>query len=894
MGSLEVASTHAPLQLRGLHQRAVLGYLLMRPGAAVAVSDLVAALWGGRPPSTARKMLQNAVAGVRRAMIAAGAPGADLLITHPPGYRLDVPADRIDLWRFRKHADQGRARFERGDWSGAAVPLRAALALRRGPILAELVEEGISWPELQAEESAWLSVVEDLAEATLALGRHQEAAAQLEAVLTGGRELVRERMCGLLMLALYRAGRQADALAVYRRTKTALVEQLGLDPGRDLQDLERAILAHDPVLAVPGGRGPASAAAGASPPAAARDRPCADEPEGAGPRGIPVGGIPVGGAAAGGERRPVTVVLVRLGLGSTEDPDPEAVHGAWTWLSACVEQAAARHGGLPLTGMVGPVRGAVFGAARVSDDDSELAITAAEDLCWALTAGAAAPPDGSGPLVQLAVASGEALVRRHDGAAVEVTGGLLDRALELLATAAPGEIRACEKTLAAWPRAEAAPRAASPDGDGGVLLHLPVRRPATEVMLVERHRELQLLTCAFDEVRRGRRAQLLTVVGEPGIGRSRLVREFVGRLERSHRAGRPQPAGRCVQVRVRRPGAWTLDAVVAEIVAALERRPVRGPARPGADAGARHDLPMRSHRLILEAAAQAPLVIVVEDLHKADGPVLDYIADLTVLARDAPLLVLVTARSELLTRRPHWGGGQAGSACTVALGPLSDRGAEDLLRAMLESGRRGAEWRDLVPELIRLIGGNPRFAVEYVGHLSAARYPAGPNRPADALGVRTLDLPLVVHRMIAAWLDTLPPRTKTVLQDAAVLGDIVCAGGVAAMSGGRWQDVTEHLRLLDTRDLLRRAPRQLVQDDPLGEIYVFRYGSVRQVAYEQLPREVRAEKHARIAAWLRRTTVASEEFYEHHLAASRLLAEPDRARIPGGVIRWAPDHADAS
>lgn len=250
LGPLEVVSGDRVLPLRGITQRAALGFLLLHANRTVATSDLVTALWPASAPATARKMLQNAVSGLRGTLARHGVnTSAAALVSRSPGYALRVDPRCLDLARFRRCAEQGRAQLSAGSFDGAAQLLRDALSLWRGSALEDLTESGIHWPELAGLHSAQMAVHEDLYEAELARGRHYEVVGNLQSAVD--LDLLRERMCGLLMRALYRCGRQVEALHVYHRHRTALLDQLGLEPGRELLELERAILNHDPALALP-------------------------------------------------------------------------------------------------------------------------------------------------------------------------------------------------------------------------------------------------------------------------------------------------------------------------------------------------------------------------------------------------------------------------------------------------------------------------------------------------------------------------------------------------------------------------------------------------------------------------------------------------------------------
>lgn len=248
LGSIEVTSDAGPLELGGVKQRAILGYLVLHANKVVPTSHLLHAMWEGSPPPTARKMIQNAVSGIRRVLSGQSHRGQSptALRTHAPGYRLQVDPETVDLHRFRKLAREGRAAIGDDAPERGAELLRAALALWRGRALADLVEAGYRWSELTALEDERLSALEDRLDAELVCGRHREITPELE-VLTAT-EPLRERLCEQFMLALYRSGRQADALRIYRRTREALVDSLGLEPGRDLQELQQRILDHDATI----------------------------------------------------------------------------------------------------------------------------------------------------------------------------------------------------------------------------------------------------------------------------------------------------------------------------------------------------------------------------------------------------------------------------------------------------------------------------------------------------------------------------------------------------------------------------------------------------------------------------------------------------------------------
>jgi DNA-binding SARP family transcriptional activator/streptogramin lyase len=252
LGPVGVLDEGRRLVVRRGKEEALLGYLLLHPNAVVPTDRLIDELWGEAPPPTARKNLQNAVSALRKVL------GEDRIVTEAPGYRLRVGAGELDVDEFQRLAGEGRKSLD-------AAKLREALALWRGEALASLRDEGFAQRAGAVLEEARVAALEDRIDADLAEGRDAELVPELEQLLT--LHPLRERVYGQLMLALYRGGRQADALDVYRRARTTLNDELGLEPGPQLQDLERRLLNHDPALAPS-----RDAAAGIRPRAAASRR----------------------------------------------------------------------------------------------------------------------------------------------------------------------------------------------------------------------------------------------------------------------------------------------------------------------------------------------------------------------------------------------------------------------------------------------------------------------------------------------------------------------------------------------------------------------------------------------------------------------------------------------
>src|SRR5918998_101083 len=242
LGPVEARAEGRPLALAGARQRALLAVLLLRAGQPVSRERLISDLWGERPPGGAIKTVQAVVSRLRRAL--GGEAGR--LVSSAAGYRLRVEPDELDLDRFERLCAEGRRALAAGRHERAAARLQAALAEWRGPPLADVALEPFAPPEVARLEDLRAAAVEDRVEADLAMGRGAELVAELEGLVAA--EPLRERLRAQLMLALYRAGRQGEALDAYRDAVRTLDAELGLRPGPELERLQRAILAHDPAL----------------------------------------------------------------------------------------------------------------------------------------------------------------------------------------------------------------------------------------------------------------------------------------------------------------------------------------------------------------------------------------------------------------------------------------------------------------------------------------------------------------------------------------------------------------------------------------------------------------------------------------------------------------------
>src|SRR5919197_479376 len=244
LGPLEIADGDGTVRLGEGRQRSVLVLLLLHRNEAVSSERLIDALWGERPPATAVKVLQNHVAALRRAL---GEREGARLQTRGRGYALRVEPGELDVERFERLVRAGSDALSQDEPAQAAARLREALALWRGPALADVAYESFAQGEIARLEERRLVALEQRIDADLALGRQADVLAELEALVA--EQALRERPRGQLMLALYRSGRQAEALEAYQHARRALVEELGVEPGPALRELQAAILRQDPALA---------------------------------------------------------------------------------------------------------------------------------------------------------------------------------------------------------------------------------------------------------------------------------------------------------------------------------------------------------------------------------------------------------------------------------------------------------------------------------------------------------------------------------------------------------------------------------------------------------------------------------------------------------------------
>ncbi|MBV8953266.1 MAG: winged helix-turn-helix domain-containing protein, partial [Solirubrobacterales bacterium] len=409
--------------LGGLRQRALLAVLALRANEVVSTDRLIDELWSENPPATAVHSVQVCVSRLRGIL----GPAGRRLVTRPPGYVLELGVDELDSERCQRLYEAARSALAVGNAVGAASLLGEALALWRGPPLSDFTYEPFAQAAIARLEELRISCREELIDAELALGRHAEVVSTLEALVR--EHPFRERPRGQLMLALYRCGRQADALEEFQRTRAMLVEQLAVEPGAELRELEQAILSQDECLQPPvTDRVPAADSTRAADvvPEYERRRTAPDDH-----------GVSAEVSHAAMVRKTATVLVSRLS--PSGQVDPETARRAMTSARERAEEIVTKHGGA-FVGALGGDLVWVFGVPLVKEDDALRALRAADELRRQLSAWTDAEPCRL--TARLGVATGEVVAE----APSDVFGDPLTRAITLTQAAEVGEVLLGEMT----------------------------------------------------------------------------------------------------------------------------------------------------------------------------------------------------------------------------------------------------------------------------------------------------------------------------------------------------------------------------------------------------------------------------------------------------------------
>jgi len=833
LGPVEARADGHVLTLAGARQRALLAALLLGRGASLSRDRLVEDLWGEQEPHGDVKTLHVTVSRLRRSL---GIHGQRLETT-AHGYRLRLEPGELDLERFEASCDEGRRALAAGQPERAAGLLRAALAEWRGPPLADVSSEPFAASEVVRLEALHAAALEDRIEADLLAGRPGELVPELEALVAS--HPLRERLRGQLMLALYRAGRQSDALAAYRQAVRTLDEELGLRPGPELERLQRAIVDRDPALQ-------------RAPPAA---------PE----------------SPAAGQRRATATILFTDIVGSTRmrtelgDEEADTVRREH---DRRLRDVLAVHGGREIKAL-GDGFLAVF-------DSAGAAIACAGDVQRAIDR-----QTHRGPVpvaVRVGVGAGDVAWEADD-----VFGTPVVEAQRLCARAAAGEILLTDAVrLLAGTAAQGALEDAGELSLPGIAQPLrawrarwsvsrtvpvtPAHALAVDGAAVFAGRETPIATLhrAWEDAADGRRHGVF-VTGEPGIGKTRIAAELATHVQRRDGivlyghcddgpAAAAQPFAEALsaytdacpldELRVQLGGrAADLLPVMPTLSARLPSVPVATPAAPEIE----RLRTLEATAALLQAASEvAPVLLVLDDLHWADE--LSLLLLQHVLRADIRmrLLVVATYRDSEPARSPLLAGVVTGLArrpdvSRLELVVLTER---DVAAILGDAGRAP----ELAPRVLAMTEGNPFFVGEVARALGEGE------TPERAITPRVRD--------VVRWrLGRLPAGAAEVLTAAAVAGQEFDADIVAAASG------LDAERTLDALEAAEHA--RLIRPAGAPDRFGFAHALVRQTIIGDLAAGRRVRLHARVA------TALEEAAPRRAVPAGDLAAHLDAA---GGLV----------
>jgi DNA-binding SARP family transcriptional activator/class 3 adenylate cyclase len=840
LGPLEVRSDGRAVHLGGAKQRALLAVLLINANNVVSRDRLIDALWEDDPPETAQKALQVYVSGLRKLL------GKQRLETKAPGYVLTVGQDELDLERFRELQESGRP--------------AEALALWRGAPLSDFASSHFAQADIARLEDERLACLEERIDRELIAGRHAELTGELEALAADNP--LRERLRGQLMTALYRSGRQADALEAYQQARATLVEELGIEPSRELRELQQAILNQDPAL----------------------DRP--PEPDRSVEPGQPADTDAEQGRETlrGEVRKTISALCIDVQIISArrESVDPEALRRVTARTLAIVRAAVEPYGGVTET-VAGTAVMVLFGLPAVHEDDALRAVRAAAEVRDRLsTLSAELGAERALELqFRIGISTGE-VVAGGELEGIGAIGEPLTRSSVLAQAAEPSAIVVGEATRRLLRDAIDA----EPARDGWRVVEITADNalPSSRLTspMVGRERERRRLGDAFDQAAGDRSCQLFTVLGLAGVGKSRLVHEFLADVAAQALVarGRCLPYGEGITY-------WPLLEAVKEAAELDEgdspetvRQKLTSVLGDGPDsvvaAGDVAELigfgdvavgggdGFAATREFFEAlACDGPLVVVFDDIHWAETTFLDLVEYLADSLRDSPVLLVCLARPELLDMRRGWGGGKV-NATSVLLEPLSDQECGRLIEHLVGGADIAGE---VVGRIAEAAEGNPLFVEEMLsmliddgllvrlnGHWSATRELA------------SAPVPPTIQALLAARLDQLGPEERTVIERASVEGKVFHEGSVCELAPLSLRpSVAAHLQELVHKELVRPYRPDFAAE----RAFRFRHLMIRDAAYDSIPKTTRAELHEAYARWLdRRTgdrTIGYDEIIGYHL-----------------------------
>jgi DNA-binding SARP family transcriptional activator len=829
LGPLQLDEGGRPITTGGFRQKAVLAQLVLHANHVVPSHRLLVDLWGDDVRPGAVNSLQAAISRLRR-VIPAGR-----LQTRAPGYVLHLLPHERDVDQFEQLLAEGRAAIAAARPDEAARTLRNALSLWRGPALADFRYEPFAQTDIARLEELRLACREERIEADLALGEEHVLIGELEQLVA--EHPLRERTRGQLIRALYLDGRQADALEVFRDARRTLRDELGLEPSPQLTTLHEAVLRQDPALSAR---------------AVAADGP------------------------ARMLRRLVTVLSVHLGAlpdpgdGAAPAPplDPEAAGLAVGRAWASLEPVLDRYGGR-LVSADGERLIAGFGVVSLHEDDALRAARAALDAQRVLAVEATRLRQDFGIrlVTRFGVATSEALVGGAQPSGL--SGAATGAANELAAAAGPGEIILTEQTLAL----AAAALEVEPAGSGRFRL-LASREGARALAvrldgpLLGRDRERQALLAAVADARERAATVLVVVVGDAGVGKTRLVQDVTRQLpDVTVLTGRCLPYGEGITF-------WPLREIVRQAVGGPESRPLGhllrdepdadlvaarlmsalGPASPtGGGDGA--EIFWAARRLLEAISRDRPVVVVVEDMHWAEPMLLDLVQSVAMSPGRGALVLVAITRPELLTEHPAWAGDVSGRV-VVELSPLGADTAAALLDELTRGARLPAAARR---HILQAAAGYPLYLEQLALSLRQHEWQVDRLEP----------MPATIQALLTARLERLGPAERDILERAAVDGKDFGAASVAdLLPPPARRQVDRHLEVLVGKGLIElRAPGAGEHED-----HSFRHILIQEAAYRSIPKLRRARLHEQLADWFEAMSSepphALQEILGYHLEQS--------------------------
>ncbi|HUP33171.1 MAG TPA: BTAD domain-containing putative transcriptional regulator [Gaiellaceae bacterium] len=880
LGPLEAVLDGHTIALGGVRQRALVALLLVRANEVVSRDRLIEDLWRDHAPETASNALAALVTRLRRVL------PADVLVTKPGGYSIEIDADSIDVQRFERLVEEGRRALAAGDYGEASSLLRNALSLWRGSPLADFTYEPFAEPAILQLEELRVTAVESRIDADLALGRHGELVGELQSLVA--EHPLRERLRGQLMLALYRAGRQAEALETYRETRTALLDELGIDPGPALQELERAILRHDASLAAPA----------PSPPERESDRRGTPQPE---------------SHSLADEVRPVTILFADI-VGSTALGERLAPDETKALVGECVtlmSRAVEEYGGT-VQAYQGDGICAYFGVPRAHENDPERAALAGLRILSLMdeyTGDIERAWGIQGFSVRVGINSGRAAVGLVGAAEPQAValGDATNVAARVQASAQPGTVLVGESTARRLAHRFVLESLGEIDVKGrevpvavSRLVGPSSREPSPSTSpCVGREAEIAALRAVVDDLVLGR-GRVVVVVGAAGIGKSRLVEELralaadrVTWLEGhclsygglppwpfmeillgwlAAEAGEPEIA---VRTKARaRLGALLgdeLDEVLASLGHLLRLRQEAGSAEAGGDG-----MPRAYTRWLEALAAEQPVIVALEDVQWADVPTRELAeAVLELTDRTAIALVLTDepiAGSEGAALRLRALGEYPHRTTQIAVGPLTDAAAEELLTHFLGENVDATSRQ----RLIRESEGNPLYLAELARALEEGSLE--PRGRTWTITMRSPELlPPSLENLLIARIDRLAAGPRHLAQVAAAVGRTFPVAVLEQVAG---DDVAGDLAALFRTEIVRELHRY-----PELECG-FTHGLLQEAALSTLTATGRRDLYTRVASAFEELYANSldehvERLAHYHAQAGNLpqaLAYAERAR----------------